>query len=210
MSGAQRAGAALANAVLATGGAMRGVGSAVAAGSVHFTNLNFGVTSVAGAFRNAVGEVLKTTGALAALPATLFALAKSASSTAGEIRNSALAAGVSTTAYQEFAGAAGKLGSEQEQLGQAFAVIASQSGEVQHALVEADKANAKFARYSTARLHFKSVVVDRLARTDLQRNLCRGQDLLLILEQFGIVAIGTPCDSRRFCICFPWPVRNWR
>jgi hypothetical protein len=146
MSGAQRAGAALANVVLATGGAMRGVGSAVAAGSAHFTNLNFGVTSVAGAFRNAIGEVLKTTGALAALPATLFALAKSASSTAGEIRNSALAAGVSTTAYQEFAGAAGKLGSEQEQLGQAFAVIASQSGEVQHALVEADKTNTKFAR----------------------------------------------------------------
>src|SRR5436190_1641956 len=102
MTGAQRAGAALANAVLATGGAMRSVGSAVASGSAHFTNLNFGVTSVAGAFRNAIGEVLKTTGALAALPATLFALAKSASSTAGEIRNSALAAGVSTTAYQEF------------------------------------------------------------------------------------------------------------
>ena len=79
MSGAQRAGAALANVVLATGSAMRGVGSAVAAGTAQFTNLNFGVTSVAGAFRNAVGEVLKTTGALAALPATLFALAKSAS-----------------------------------------------------------------------------------------------------------------------------------
>jgi len=146
MSGAQRAGAALANVVLATGTAMRGVGSAVAAGSTQFTNLNFGVTSVAGAFRNAVGEVLKTTGALAALPATLFVLAKSASSTASEIRNNALAAGVSTTAYQEFAAAAGKLGGEEEQLGQAFAVIASQASEVQRALIDADKANVKFAR----------------------------------------------------------------
>ena len=146
MSGAERAGAALANVVLATGTAMRGVGSAVAAGSAQFTNLNFGVTSVAGAFRNAVGEVLKTTGALAALPATLFVLAKSASSTASEIRNNALAAGVSTTAYQEFAAAAGKLGGEEEQLGQAFAVIASQASEVQRALIDADKANVKFAR----------------------------------------------------------------
>ncbi len=117
MSGAERAGAALANVVLATGTAMRGVGSAVAAGTAQFTNLNFGVTGIAGAFRNAVGEVLKTTAALGALPATLFALAKSAASTASEIRSNALAAGTSTTAYQEFAAAAGKLGTDQDKLG---------------------------------------------------------------------------------------------
>src|SRR6188508_2795371 len=144
MSGAERAGAALANVVLATGTAMRGVGSAVAAGSAQFTNLNFGVTSIAGAFRNAVGEVLKTTAALGALPATLFALAKSAASTASEIRNNAQAAGTTTTAYQEFAAAAGKLGSDQDQIGKAFAAIEESTGGVQRAIDDAQKTNARF------------------------------------------------------------------
>jgi|GEM_PF-2818504 len=144
MSGAERAGAALANVVLATGTAMRGVGSAVAAGSAQFTNLNFGVTSIAGAFGNAVGEVLKTTAALGALPATLFALAKSAASTASEIRSNALAAGTSTTAYQEFAAAAGKLGTDQDKLGRAFGVIEEHTGAVQRALDDAQKSNARF------------------------------------------------------------------
>ena len=144
MSGAERAGAALGSSVLATGSALRGVGAAVAAGVGQFTNLNFGVTSVAGAFRNAIGEVLKTTAALGALPATLFALAKSAASTASEIRNNAQAAGTTTTAYQEFAAAAGKLGSDQDQIGKAFAAIEEHTGGVQRAIDDAQKTNARF------------------------------------------------------------------
>lgn len=144
MSGAERAGAALANVVLSTGSAMRGVGAAVGAGTAQFTNLNFGLDRIVGAFRAAVGEVLKTTAVLGAVPATLFALAKSAASSASEIRNNALAAGTSTTAYQEFAAAAGKLGSDQEQLGRAFAAIEENTAGVQRALDDTQKANARF------------------------------------------------------------------
>lgn len=144
MSTAERTGAALGRSVIAIGTAMRGVGSAVRAGTSQFTNLNFGVASVTGTFRTAVGEVLKTTAALGALPATLFALAKSAASTASEVRNNALAAGTSTSAYQEFAGAASQLGGEQEQLAQAFAVIQDHAANVQRAITDSEKANRKF------------------------------------------------------------------
>ena len=88
--------------------------------------------------------MLKTTAVLGAVPAALFALAKSAASTASEIRSNALAAGTSTTAYQEFAAAAGKLGTDQEKLGRAFAVIEQHTGEVQRALVDTQKANTRF------------------------------------------------------------------
>ena len=152
MSTAERTGAALGRSVLAIGTGMRSVGSAVRAGTSQFTNLNFGVTSVSGAFRTAVGEVLKTTAALGALPATLFALAKSAASTTSEIRSNALAAGTSTTSYQEFAAAAGKLGGEQEQLAHAFAVIQDHAANVQRAISDSDKANRKFFSSGTPSL----------------------------------------------------------
>ena len=149
---AERTGAALGRSVIAMGTAVRGVGSAVRAGTSQFTNLNFGVTSVTGAFRTAVGEVLKTTAALGALPATLFALAKSAASTASEVRNNALAAGTSTSAYQEFAAAAGKLGGEQEQLAQAFAVIQDHAANLQRAITDSEKANRRFFSSGTPSL----------------------------------------------------------
>jgi hypothetical protein len=100
MSTAERTGVALGRAAIGVGAALRGTGAAAGGGASQFTNLNFGVTSVTGAFRTAVGEVLKTTAALSALPATLFALAKSAASTASEVRSNSIAAGTSTDAYR--------------------------------------------------------------------------------------------------------------
>ncbi len=149
MSAAERAGVALGRSVIGVGAALRGAGSAAGGGASQFTNLNFGVTSVTGAFRTAVGEVLKTTAALGALPATLFALAKSASTTASEVRSNALAAGTSTDAYQEFAAAAGKLGGEQEQLAQAFAVIQDNAANVQKAITDSEKAHRRFVSSGT-------------------------------------------------------------
>lgn len=144
MSGAERAGAAMASAVIGIGAALRSIGSAVTTGAAHFTNLNFGIDTIAAGFRTAAGEILKTTAVLGALPGALFALAKSAASTASEIRNTALAAGTSTTAYQEFAAAAGRLGTDQDKLGRAFAVIGENAGEIQRTMIETQKANARF------------------------------------------------------------------
>ncbi len=166
MSGAECTGAALAGALITTGTVLRGIGSAVEAGARQFTNLNFGVASIVGVFKNAAGEVLKTTAVLGALPAALFAVAKSAASTAGEIRRNAIQVGTSTTRYQEFAGAVGKLGADEEGTNRAFSVIEQHIGNLNQVMDD-------LRRKSPGFLNNEAISVQELSRVfpDLRQQL---------------------------------------